>query len=931
MNFNRKTLRIAAPVLVVLITVAAVLSSLHLGKIYRDDLGRNLTTVLEASRASVRLWAETHKTSVDLWADNVELIRAAQNLLAGGDFPDVLIAAPAQKVLRNLLTPAFKGHGVKGFFIIGPNNINLASSRDENLGYTNVMGFLDGVLDRAWAGETLVSPPQKASVELRDTFGDLVYGLATMFAVAPVRDNEGAIIALLALRLEPDEGISRYLEAGYIGSSGETYAINSAGVLISESRFNKQLFELGLIPTVRHSDLNIRVANPGVDLSQGGKPKGDQKNWPLTRMAKDASAGWSGLDLEGYRDYRGVFVVGAWVWDDDLKFAMATEIDVGEAYGQLNQTRIVIALFAAFSSALLIVLVVVFERGRARLTENIRELDFQKFAADEHAIISSTDVSGNIIEVNDKFVAISGYERSELIGRNHRMLKSEEHSSEYYKDLWDTLKDGNVWHGDIKNKHKDGSHYWVKATIVPLLNEKGEPFRYLSIRTDITARTEAATKLHESKALLNLAIENISDGFALFDADDRLVLSNRKFRNIHPFSRDVIQPGTRFEDIIRAGAERGGYPDAEGRIEEWIAGRMASRKNAKELFEYENNAGKWIRVSEQALPDGGRVGLRADVTELKEATAMADEANKAKSEFLSSMSHELRTPLNAILGFGQMLEFNPKEPLTEAQKSCTDHIMKGGRHLLDLINEVLDLAKIEAGHMDISIDNIKVREIVEECLSLIVSMADARAITINVAPGAQGWPSVRADYTRFKQVLLNLMSNAVKYNTEGGTIDIDCRNVEPNMLRISVTDSGVGIPREKQSELFQPFSRLGAESTETEGTGIGLTITKKLIEMMDGHIGCDSVEGEGSTFWIEIPLSAKQKAEDGHAETPGAIVKNLQKVAGTILYVEDNPANMALMKLIIERTPGLKMETAHTAEIGLELARTHLPDVILLD
>jgi CheY-like chemotaxis protein len=297
------------------------------------------------------------------------------------------------------------------------------------------------------------------------------------------------------------------------------------------------------------------------------------------------------------------------------------------------------------------------------------------------------------------------------------------------------------------------------------------------------------------------------------------------------------------------------------------------------------------------------------------------------------MSHELRTPLNAILGFGQMLEFNPKEPLTEAQKACTSHILKGGKHLLELINEVLDLAKIEAGHMDISIEDIRVRDVVEECLSLIVTMADTRGITVDVEAGAGDWPSVRADYTRLKQVLLNLMSNAVKYNNDGGAIHIDCRKASTGMVRISVTDTGPGIPVGKQSELFQPFSRLGAESTETEGTGIGLTITKKLVEMMDGRIGFDSTEGDGSTFWIEMPPSAEQQVEDaiGQAGGQGVAPRELPQIAGTILYVEDNPANMELMKLIVERTPGLKMETAHTAELGIELARTYLPEVILLD
>jgi len=318
---------------------------------------------------------------------------------------------------------------------------------------------------------------------------------------------------------------------------------------------------------------------------------------------------------------------------------------------------------------------------------------------------------------------------------------------------------------------------------------------------------------------------------------------------------------------------------------------------------------------------------------LESAREIADKANKAKSEFLSSMSHELRTPMNAILGFAQMLDYNPKEPLTTAQKKSVDHILKGGQHLLELINEVLDLAKIESGKMEMSIEDVSIRNVLDECLSLVQTMAENQGIEIIVAEGFDKPVVIRSDYTRARQALLNLISNAVKYNRENGKIVLNCYVATNGMLRISVTDTGEGISKDKLDELFQPFSRLGAENTEIEGTGIGLVITKQIIESMGGRIDVESEIGKGTTFWIELPVSESGQAKDLEAkmiEEQGA-PKQLSNVNGTILYVEDNPANLNLMEMIVERTEGLSMISAHNAELGLELAVNKKPQMIILD
>ncbi|RQS61536.1 response regulator [Burkholderia sp. Bp8963] len=328
-------------------------------------------------------------------------------------------------------------------------------------------------------------------------------------------------------------------------------------------------------------------------------------------------------------------------------------------------------------------------------------------------------------------------------------------------------------------------------------------------------------------------------------------------------------------------------------------------------------------------------GTETDIEDQKQAQAAAERANRAKSEFLSGMSHELRSPLNAILGFAQLLASETPPP-TPSQQASLDQILHAGWHLLALINEVLDLAKIESGHVSMSPEPVSLRDILQECAAMIGPQAEQRGIRVNF-PRVDPLCHVRADRTRIKQVLINLLSNAIKYNRASGTVDVEYDTSVAKRVRVSVRDTGAGLSPGQLNQLFQPFNRLGQEAGAEEGTGIGLVVAKRLTELMGGAIGVESTVGKGSVFRIELDSAPPPEvAAPGGAQsdTPGEGVTQHDAVEApvhTVLYVEDNPANLKLVEQLVARRADLRMLSAATGQSGVELALSALPQVIVMD
>jgi PAS domain S-box-containing protein len=317
---------------------------------------------------------------------------------------------------------------------------------------------------------------------------------------------------------------------------------------------------------------------------------------------------------------------------------------------------------------------------------------------------------------------------------------------------------------------------------------------------------------------------------------------------------------------------------------------------------------------------------------LEAAKAGAEKANRAKSEFLSSMSHELRTPLNAVLGFAQLMASEVPAPAPHQQRSI-DQILKGGWYLLRLINEILDLAMIESGKVTMSQESMSLTDVLQDCKGMIEPQAEKRGISLTF-PKLDNLFYVHADRTRVKQVMINLLSNAIKYNTAGGSVIVQCVVSGKDRVRVSVKDTGSGLAPSQLEQLFQPFNRIGQEHSVEEGTGIGLVVTKQLVELMGGLIGVESTVGIGTVFWVEFEAaSAPTLALDAIDEVALERRTHARKAGDqpTLLYVEDNPANLALVEQLIARRGDLKLLTAIDGHLGIELARAYLPDVILMD
>jgi PAS domain S-box-containing protein len=500
---------------------------------------------------------------------------------------------------------------------------------------------------------------------------------------------------------------------------------------------------------------------------------------------------------------------------------------------------------------------------------------------------------------------------------------------------------------------KDGSRFPAVVSVTALRDAQGGIIGYLLIGTDNTARKQVEAeqklldqRLRDQQFYTRSLIESNID--ALMTTDPRGIITdvNQQMEALTGCTRDELI-GAPFKNYFTD-------PDrAEGGIKRVLSGSKvtdyeltARARDGKETvvsynattFHDRDRKLQGVFAAARDVTERKRFErtLQENNVELERAKAAAEKANLAKSDFLSSMSHELRSPLNAILGFAQLINSETPPP-TPAQTDSIDQILHAGWYLLELINEILDLAQIESGKLALSREPTSLAEVMLECQAMIEPQAQQRGIRMTFPPPGMAY-FVDADRTRLKQVLINLLSNAIKYNQSNGTVAVDCalltaQGSAPERVRISVKDTGAGLPPDLISQLFQPFNRLGQERNTEEGTGIGLVMSKRLVEMMGGLIGVESAVGLGSVFWFELNSSAEPQLGTDAAQHAAIAHASVQHGGPqrTLLYVEDNPANLKLIEQLIARRPDIHMLSAREGNLGIQLARANRPDVILMD
>ena len=567
----------------------------------------------------------------------------------------------------------------------------------------------------------------------------------------------------------------------------------------------------------------------------------------------------------------------------------------------------------------------------AESKSGLRALANQKFALDQHAIVSITDTHGTILYANDRFCEISGYPREELIGHNHRLVKSAVHGPEIFTDLWGTITLGQVWHGEICNRSKSGSLYWVSATIVPLVGANGKPEQYIAIRTDISDRKRMEAELSDQLALFEGLIETLPLPVYIKDTEGRYLRLNRAFELFMDIRREDFINQTLYELLAPEDAYFHTVRDSD-----LIASGGTQTYETVVRGHDQRSHDAIYRKAALTRHDGsvyGLLGIIIDITERKQTeTAMqqakeaAEAASQAKSEFLANMSHEIRTPMNGIIG---MTDLALDTALTEEQREFLSIVKSSAESLLTIINDILDFSKIEAGKLLVEEISYDLHRVISDTLKTMALRAHEKDIELVLEVMPDVPRHVLGDPSRLRQVLVNLIGNAIKFTAVGEIVlRTELGSSEGGQLRVqfAVRDTGVGIAPEKQQAIFDAFTQEDTSTTRRYGgTGLGLSISRRLVELMNGRIWLESEPGKGSIFYFELELKRD-------AEPPEASTSHVDLRGKRILVVDDNDTNRRILNGMLGHWE-ISTTLASSGKAALEILRD-MPgafDCILLD
>ncbi len=839
----------------------------------RSEIGRYLRASLHMTHQAIRSWVKVHRTSTLAWANRVETRRFAQRLLVYEGARGALLEAGVQAEARRWLAPVVASNQYEGFYIIGPDNTNLGASESVAIGDRSALLKQPNLLKRVWHGESLVMLPQ-----LSDENSALHAGRAVMFVAAPIHDEQGQVIAILAFRINPSLGFLDIFKRGWGGETGEVFAFDRSGLLISESRFDAQLRETGLIAPGQKAMLNITLHQ--YDSRWQGED-GVRDSAPLTLVVEQAITGRQSMNLEGYRTYYSpADVVGVWLWDDQLGFGFAVESEKAELFKAIYSNRVAVTSASLFSILFFLALMAVFISNRARILEReVRQRAVLETIAEGIVTICP---EGVIETVNPAIESIFGYSASELIGQQIDMLIPVHYRAQHARHVANT-KDLNSEESEsvismpreVVGMRKGGECFPIEITISGMfINDQRQ---YNCTLRDITERKLADLALRESEKRFREILERSPIPMMVASSSGHIELFNQKFVDLFGWSIEDISTLDQWWEAV--------YPDPlyrEDMVSEWERivneANVAGGEIPPQEWMLTCKSGDVRMVELRMMPAGNdrNVIVMSDITEriraetvLIEARKQAELATKAKSEFLAVMSHEIRTPMNGVLGMAQLLQ---KSQLDEEQRSHVEILYQAGKSLLGIINDILDFSKVEAGKLELECTEFDLEQALSYICRLLTPKAAEKGLELILNYSHDCPRFIVADAGRLRQIMLNLVGNAIKF-TEKGHVVIRVRKEGGSDdwvdLRLEVQDTGIGIDMGGradvggESSIFRSFSQADASTTRRfGGTGLGLAISKQLINLMGGEIGVNSAPGLGSTFWLtlNVPLAASSMA-----------------------------------------------------------------------
>ncbi len=911
----------------------------------REDARKSLETVIHATQEGLHLWADAESLSLQGLSEDPLLRRAVQGQLDNYRQRKVLKDAPELKELRDLFPRAQKLAGHQGFFVIAPDGISVASMRDGNIGTSNLIyQHSPELFERALAGEVVLIPPIPSDVPIRNAKN--ISGMhvpPTMFFLAPISDEFGNVIALIAARVDPHDMFSRLVGLGRIGNTGETYLFNEEGLLLTESRFTEELTTVGLIAANTQSILSINIRDPLVNLLEGGKVPGSPRSLRLTRMAESAIAGEAWFDVDGYRDYRGVRVVGIWRWDDRLGMGITTEVDLTEIMASYYRARMalvmILGLILLVAVSFSFVTLKMTSRANGALLRARNELEDRVVQRTQDLVLSEQrlqsvidnvpvvvflkDRAGKYLLTNDKYEVLTGVPCADVLGKTDAELYPPDMAKAFANLDDEVMLSGGVVEFEEKSPHPDGSlhDYWSSKT--PIKNTEGEVVGLLGVALDISERKRAESVLKETKDVLTYTearwraiLDNLGDAVITINQFGHIQTFSRAASDIFGYSPKEMM-GKNVKDLMPShiAMVHNNYLQRyfeEGKAKVISRNReLTGRKKNGDEFPIELTVSPVIFHGEKIF-----IGILRDITERRKmeieilsAKDTAEDANKAKSEFLASMSHEIRTPMNGVLG---MLGLLAKTSLSDDQSRKLGVAKNSAQALLALINDILDFSKVEAGKLDLEEVDFNLREQLEDISQTMAYKAYEKGLEFNLDVSGITESRVLGDPSRLRQILINLIGNAIKFTSAGEILvraSLSKITEDSFKLKCEVIDTGIGIPDDKIGGLFESFTQVDSSVTRKfGGTGLGLAICKKLAELMGGGVYVTSEQGAGSNFSFDVRFGMSQGS---FRVAPRADVTKLK-----VLIVDDNKTNRDIFNAQLTQW-GVSVEEVDGAENAL--------------